>query len=242
MNDLENRLAGMFAQVAETTEVPAMPTFEDAGRLPADRRFRRRRVSAGVLVIGAVLAGSLGAAAAIGVNPPGDVVHYLFGDHEKGAINPKPGTARVLLTTPGPDGKPMQLWYTDATRGGYCVQLAEWDSAAPAPSTARRLPTDPPPGLTPIGGACGDSSDEFAGENSLTEVSGGATVFSARVPGASTVRLVLADNSSRALPIEDHWTAGWLPYRETEGAAVVGYDTAGGEVGRWMLPLIPTHK
>ena len=125
----EQRRAAVRALLVDTAT-------SEADRRALARPPRRRAVTA-VLATVAVLSGGLSIAAAAGVPIVPKAVLEVFGwQPGPGEYNPKPDTARLLLTTTGPHRQPMQLWYADASDHGYCTADIE----------GTNLPTSPSPG------------------------------------------------------------------------------------------------
>jgi|SRR6266702_1766229 len=237
----EQRRAAVRALLVDTAT-------SEADRRALARPPRRRAVTA-VLATVAVLSGGLSIAAAAGVPIVPKAVLEVFGwQPGPGEYNPKPDTARLLLTTTGPHRQPMQLWYADASDHGYCTADIE----------GTNLPTSPSPGELSGRQPAGDSwrylaagCDGPIGGSEWREFGGkyvgagggvsGTFVFIMHVPGAASVRLLFPDGTSRPLPIADSWTTSWFTARFTNRQTVqqaadyptlVGYDTHGSEIGR----------
>ena len=182
------------------------------------------KASVAALVSVAVIGGALGLSSAAGLSPRTLLQRALAHTAPvPGAFNPDLSTGRYLMTTAGPFGRPMQVWYSAAHDNGYCISFLQ------------RMPVSPR-GMHVVGGGCsGDVGDRWWNTFGADAFSAGRT-FVVRVPGAVTVKLVVGNRSARQLPIAEHWTAGTLsPAENAAGATIVGYDAAGRAVGSRRL-------
>ncbi len=229
MTELETRLRTSLHNVAQTTTIPPLrlpPT--STARTP--RRTRRlHRSAVAIATTAAVLGGGAGIAAATGVTPQSLLQDLGWADPTPGAYNPITSSRHLLMTVPGPDGKPMEVWYSAATNHGYCVSLLQHD-----PNTAYNPGTD----RFAAGGCSGNVGDRYWKQFGSSAFSSGRT-FAAHVPGAVTVRLVLADRTSRRLQVAEGWVAATLTrHEQAANPTIVGYAANGHQIGR--IPA-PTH-
>jgi hypothetical protein len=223
-------------------EGPSLATV--VGRPDGPRRRRRfstrHRTGASVAVV-LVLGGGLSIAATSGVPVlPGPVVRALGWESTPGGYNADTTTTRQLLSIPGPDGAPLNLWYSDANDHGYCVSLTSAVMADPTAtagiSVAPGEGSPPEPGTAANGcdGPVGDQPWQQFGGAAYASANSASLTFIVHVPGASSVRLRFADGGTRTLPIGDHWTAGWLTRQQALGNPVlIGYSANGTEVARF---------
>lgn len=257
MNGIETRLRDTLAQVAGSTQVPPLPAFHtapsgslddpsellDAGAASTARRSalshlprRRRAVIAGLATF-AIVGGGLTTAASAGLPVlPSAVVQALGWAPVPGAYNADPATVRRILTIPGPDGEPLQLWYAGASHHGYCVALTSVvDTSSAATNVFTGDPANMPRNWFGAGGCSGpvgDSDWKRFGGDATTSSDDTSEVFIVHVPGAAQVELRFATGSSRALPIGDGFTAGWIVGGELhQHPVLVGYAADGSRVG-----------
>ncbi len=221
--NLENQLRVTFAAVREATPIPPVPS----GAEPAvTRRPKTRRAS---VVTGVVLGLSglgLGVAVAGGGMPGG-----LWGDPHPGAFNAVLETGHLAVTNTDSEGEPIQLWVSDAlgdpedvTRApeqGYCVAFVLPDRPAMEQRTG--------------GGCSGDVGTKHWTMFASAGIAAG-DYFARHVPGAARVVLVQRDGTRKELVVGEGWTVGRIDSQVTGDAELIGYDAAGREVGRAVLP------
>lgn len=207
------------------------------------RKGPRRSTAALASVV--ILGGGVSVAAAAGANLlPDSVLDVLGWQRVEGAYSADPATGRLLLTTDGPHGRPVQLWYADASDNGYCVTDVELYGAAsptlPASSTAPDWNADDVRGVA--GGCSGPKSgigwQAFGGTGFTTDSPPPEQykAFILHVPGVASVQLVFDDGTRKALPVADAWTTGWVDATEyRKHPELVGYDASGAELHR--VPL-----
>lgn len=230
---------GRLSRVADS---PAARQLREAIAAPASAssaRPRRRRAALVLLASVCIGGAGLSVAAEAGVPIlPQSVLQAMGWEPEPGAYNADPGTGRLLLTTAGPDGQPMQLWFADANDNGFCVRVLEGSG----------LPTDLTqwePNEGAVRGLAGGCSDRGADWNSFggtfvaasghitTPDASAVAVFAIHVPGATHVELAYPDGTRQPLPLADDWTAGWFPLQTTP--KLVGYDANGNDIDRLEL-------
>lgn len=225
-DDLENRLRATFTAVREATPVPPAPST-----LPVVAAKRSKARRAGV-VAGIVLSASgigLGVAAATGGLPGG-----FWGEPSPGAFNALPETGHLAVTNTDSVGEPIQLWLSRALgdrddptlppEDGYCVAFV--------------LPNRPDPQHLVGGGCSGDIGTKFWAMFGSSGIAAG-NYFARHVPGAASVILRQPDGSMKTLAVGDGWTVGRQDSGVPGESELVGYDSAGREVGRVSLPDLP---
>ncbi len=193
-------------------------------------RPRRRRFGAAAAAACLVLGSGAGVAAAVvsgyipiplGYDAFG-FAYYAREPHDPHAV---PGTARLILQTPGPQGSTLRLRVADAsTGGGYCSALSTTLGGVGEVVGCR-------PSITSFGGV-----DQMTGTGTSETRGFGTTEFSATVPGASTVKLSFDDGTSEPLAVADQFTIGWLTDAQTlKHPELIGYAANGAVVGRAQL-------
>lgn len=228
MSPLEDRLRRDLARVAAATIVPPVPTLADESpsEAPAtgpSRRHRRWPVAAAIVV--GLTATGVPVAAATGALP---AVREAFGwTHTPGfPIVANDGTGRLVLTTHGPGGQPMQLYTAAARDGGQCVTLL-----LPQEREAQRVVDSEcttPEGLSELGTLNYNSSGDADGQFSIVTAAGAA-------------RLTLSIGATtRELPVTDGLSGLWLSGADMAHPLVLtSYDASGAKLAH--IPLVPLN-
>lgn len=219
---LEDRLRTDLAQVATSTPVPAPPTLthEPSPAVPAGRPSRRRWAIAAV-AIAATSAVGIPVAAAAGMLPGVDAAFgWTHTGHVPGAgpgFVAKDSTGRLVLTTKGPGGQPMQLYADQAQGGGQCVTLLLPQQTGPQRVAAAEC-------------SITTGSQGLANGGGETDALGGFEILFA--PGAT--HLTLSDGTTtRMLPAADGLSGVWLaPSDLGRPLTLTSYGPSGAQLGQ----------
>ena len=232
-SDLDERLTDLRATPHWPADARAAALDEVLAAVPVTQladRSRRRRFGAAAAATCLVVGSGVGVAAAVVADYiPTPLGHDAFGfayysgqQHDPHGV---PGTARLILQTPGPQGSTLRLRVADAsTGGGYCSALSTTVGGVSEIVGCR-------PAITSFGRV-----DQMTGTSTPETRGLGTTEFSATVPGAVTVKLTFDDGTSEPLPVADQFTIGWLTDAQTlKHPELVGYDAQGAVIGRAAL-------
>jgi len=235
----------MTTEFAEHRRTSIRTLLVDAATTRPRQVRKGPRRSTAVIAAVAIFGGGVSIAAAAGANLlPDSVLDVLGWQQVDGAYSADPATGRLLLTTDGPHGRPVQLWYADASDNGFCVTdvelLGGTSTTPPASSTVPDWNADEVRGLA--GGCSGPRSgigwQSFGGAGFSTSAPPPEQYkgFIIHVPDVASVRLAFDDGTSRALPLADDWTTGWVDATEyAKHPDLVGYDANGAELHRVSL-------
>lgn len=253
MTYLETRLRDTLTRIANTTTIPPLPQLGQPDVSPpgvarqlalveplpdahdSSNRRRPRAIRKRIVVTAAASAVTLAAGvslAAAGVPVlPANVLHaFGWGSFPNGVYGIS-GTERLILSTTGPEGRPMTLSRADATNGGHCILFNTGNNGFGVGALYSCRPQHSPFG------------SEVQISDTQTQTPGRyrhlVTAFAVNVPGAATVRVVFGDGTrTTPLPIAMGWTEGWLTATQTKHAPVlVGYNKAGTAIGRRSLQI-----
>lgn len=219
---IEDRLRRAFVSAANTTHVPVPPCLEasmpDSNSSKVHRGRHRFMVAAAF--VGGLSAVALPVAAATGVAPS---IRDAFGwSHTPNSpIVANDASGRLVLSTQGPGGQPMQLYKADTVDGGQCLTLLlpQQQQGPKAVAASSCTPAQGlPPGMNYSGGAVAN---------------GYASIVSA--PGAQRMTLTV-DGKSRDLPVAEGLSGVWLNAGEmATSPTVISYDVARHRLGQITL-------
>ncbi|MHB1535221.1 MAG: hypothetical protein ACYC1D_11570 [Acidimicrobiales bacterium] len=218
IDTLEEHLRATLKLVAANTVIPPAPI--SVGAQGHRGRSKKRRLVLGAAAVAAFAAVGVPVAAAAGVLPP--AIAASFGWSHRGPITAEEATGRLLLTLPGPNGQPMQLYEAKAVGGGQCVTMflpeaPKAEQIADASCTSRA-------GGTPKSVVAGASSASAAGTYMI-------------LYGPRAAYLTLSDGiTTRRLPVADGLSEAWLPPVDLDRPlTLTGFSSIGATVGQFRF-------